>query len=87
LKEVLKACTQENQFTFSDAQLDQLAMNMYQDAVIDETADSNVICVYEGLGYEQLKAQMMRHPGLLDNLSIWSVLGSKSSNSLKRLNQ
>jgi len=60
-------------------------MNMYQDAVIDETADSNVICVYEGLGYEQLKAQMIRHPGLLDNLSIWSVLGSKSSNFLKTI--
>jgi len=68
LKEVLKACTQENQFTFSDEQLNQLARNMYQEATAIETDTDDE---GSGLGYDQLKAQMERHPGLVDNLSIW----------------
>jgi len=46
--------------------LDQLTSALFDDAVISngDTSDGNV----EGIRYEQLKAQLIKHPGLLDNL-------------------
>ena len=70
LKAVLKACTDENQLTLSEEQLDQLVLALYQDA--SNQTDFNVIND-EGISYDQLKAQMESCPGLLDNLSIWFV--------------
>lgn len=51
---------------FTDEQLDQLTSALFDDAVISNGGipDSNV----QGIQYEQLKAQLIKHPGLLDNL-------------------
>jgi len=63
LRAVLQACSDENQLTFSDEQLNQLAIALYQDAANQSDVD-------KGIGYEQLLAQIERHSGLLENLSI-----------------
>ena len=66
LKEVLKACTEENGMKFTNEQLDQLTSALFEDAIISKGGipDGKV----EGIQYEQLKAQLIKHPGLLDNL-------------------
>lgn len=70
LKAVLKACIEENGMKFSEAQVEQLAVALYEDAhdcseELDNRPDN-------GLTYTELKAQMAKHPGLLENLSIRS---------------
>ena len=69
LKAVMAACTEENGMKFSDEQLDQLTLALYEDAM--DSADSQQTGnQVDGLEYEQLRAQMAKQPGLLDNLSI-----------------
>jgi hypothetical protein len=73
LKEVLKASVEENGMKFSDEQLDQLTHSLFDDAVNSGGEWPNAFQDYRreaGITYEQLKAQMMKHPGLLDKLSI-----------------
>ena len=73
MKEVLKACIEENGMKFSEEQLDQLTYALYDDAVNSGGRWPNAFQDYRreaGIKYEQLKAQMMKHPGLLENLSI-----------------
>lgn len=73
LKEVLKACVEENGMKFPEEQLEQLTFALYDDAVNSEGRWPNAFLDYRreaGITYEQLKAQMMKHPGLLENLSI-----------------
>lgn len=57
---------------FSDEQLDQLALALYEDAanslVVDSVDDGNISAV-NGLEFEHLKAQLEKHPGLIDELS------------------
>ena len=68
LKAVLKACIEENGMKFSEMQLDELTLALYDDArnsIGDEIRDSA-----KGLSFEELKNQMIKHPGLLENLSI-----------------
>ena len=65
MKEVLKACTEENGMTFTDEQLDQLTGALFDDAISSTGASEDV----EGIRYEHLKAQLIKHPGLLENLS------------------
>ena len=50
---------------FNEEQLDQLTQVLYDDALNNDKES-----VQDGIRYEQLKAQMMKHPGLLENLSI-----------------
>ena len=50
---------------FNEKQLDLLTKVLYEDALNTEEES-----VQDGIRYEQLKAQMMKHPGLLENLSI-----------------
>lgn len=69
LRDVLKACSEENGLKFSDEQLDQLTLALYEDAA--EVEDNNARRSTNGITYGQLRAQMIKHPGLLDNLSIW----------------
>lgn len=66
LKEVLKACTEENGMKFTDEHLDQLTQALFDDAITNSTGASEDV---EGIQYEQLKAQLVKHPGLLENLS------------------
>jgi|688.fasta_scaffold432079_2 hypothetical protein len=74
LKAVLKACIEENGMKFSEKQLEELAEALYEDArgSSDSTSHPNSL-VENGLTYEDLKAQMSKHPGLLENLSIRHV--------------
>ena len=65
LRAVLKACTEENGMQFSDKQLDQLTIALYEDA--RESLDHQNSRL--GISYEELRAQMSKHPGLLENLS------------------
>lgn len=69
LRVVLEACVEENGLLFTGDQIDQLTQTLYDDAVksgVPETCtDSD-----EGIRFEQLKAQMVKQPGLLENLSI-----------------
>nr|CAH0104031.1 unnamed protein product [Daphnia galeata] len=66
LRSVLRACTEENKMNFSDEQLDQLTLALYEDAV--DSVDGNVSAA-NGLEFEHLKAQLEKHPGLIDELS------------------
>ena len=72
LKEVLVACAEENGLKFTDDQLDQLTQALYDDAVNNNNSDKDNISIHAGGGirFEQLNAQMAKHPGLLENLSI-----------------
>ena len=56
---------EENGMQFNEEQLDQLTQVLYDDALNNDKES-----VQDGIRYEQLKAQMMKHPGLLENLSI-----------------
>jgi len=71
LRDVLAACSEENGMKFSDEQLDQLTIALYEDAdnnYVDEDEDENRADL--GISFEKLKAQMFKQPGLLENLSI-----------------
>lgn len=52
---------------FSEEQLDQLALALYEDAVDSVDSMSHSAC--NGLEYGHLKAQLDKHPGLVDELS------------------
>lgn len=61
LEDVMRACMEENGMCFSEEQLQQLTGAMFDDADI----------VGRGaITYDALKAQLERHGGLLENLSI-----------------
>ena len=64
LKSVLTACSEENGMKFSDEQMDQLTLALYEDAKQREDDEPD-----DGIGFEELKAQMAKQPGLLENLS------------------
>ncbi|KAG5871550.1 hypothetical protein JTB14_011317 [Gonioctena quinquepunctata] len=61
LQHVIKACMEENGMQFSDEQIDNLTMAMFEDA---DTNNRGAIT------YEALKNQLEKHGGLLENLSI-----------------
>ncbi|XP_022235749.1 NADPH oxidase 5-like [Limulus polyphemus] len=58
---VVKECMQENGLTFTDVQLQDLVMTLFEEADVDK---SGVI------SFEKFRAQLNRHPGLIENLSI-----------------
>ena len=59
LQAVLRACMDENGMTFSDEQIEDLTYALYEDADAGHE-----------ITYDALKAQLMKHEGLLENLSI-----------------
>jgi NADPH oxidase 5 len=61
LKSVLRACMEENGMKFSEEHLDDLTGALYEDANPEGT---------DGISFEQLKAQLEKHNGLLENMSI-----------------
>lgn len=65
VKNILKACTQENQMSFSDEQMDQLAQALFEDALNSVNTNSSI----KGLEYQHIQAQLDKHPGLVDELS------------------
>ena len=52
---------------FSDEQLDQLALALYEDAA--DSIEGDAHSADNGLEYGHLKAQLDKHPGLVDELS------------------
>jgi len=72
LRDVLAACSEENGMKFSDEQLDQLTIALYEDAdncELDEDVIEDENRVELGISFEKMKAQMAKQPGLLKNLS------------------
>lgn len=61
LQQVMKACMEENGMKFSDEQIEDLTLALFEDA---DTQRQGAI------SYESLKAQLEKHSGLLENLSI-----------------
>lgn len=61
LQHVMRACMEENGMQFSEDQIDDLTMAMFEDA---DTNNRGAIT------YEALKHQLEKHGGLLENLSI-----------------
>ena len=61
LKSVLRACMEENGMKFSEDHLDDLTRALYEDANPEGS---------DGISFEQLKAQLEKHNGLLENMSL-----------------
>lgn len=61
LQHVMRACMEENGMQFSEDQIEELTVAMFEDA---DTNNRGAIT------YEALKAQLEKHGGLLENLSI-----------------
>jgi hypothetical protein len=75
LQHVMRACMEENGMKFSEEQIDDLTMAMFEDA---DSLKKGAIT------YEALTKQLMKHDGLLENLSIsidrWLVPAPKINN-------
>ncbi|KAL1512799.1 hypothetical protein ABEB36_002327 [Hypothenemus hampei] len=80
LQHVMRACMEENGMQFSEEQIEDLTMAMFEDA------DSNNRGT---ITYEALKSQLEKHGGLLENLSIsidrWLVPPPSTSTKPKPL--
>ncbi|KAL5288492.1 NOX5 family protein [Megaselia abdita] len=78
LHDVISACIKENGMEFSEEQIEDLTMAMFDDADPQHKGS---------LTYEALKDQLQKHGGLLENLSItidrWLVPQSKSQENKK----
>ncbi|XP_023229647.1 NADPH oxidase 5-like [Centruroides sculpturatus] len=61
LRSVMKACMEENELHFSDAGLDELTMMLFESADTDHSGSIN---------FEKFQAQLKRHPGLSENLTM-----------------
>lgn len=61
LQHVMRACMEENGMKFSEEQIDDLTMALFEDADPDNRGT---------ITYEALKNQLEKHGGLLENLSI-----------------
>ncbi|XP_066245724.1 NADPH oxidase 5 isoform X1 [Euwallacea similis] len=84
LQHVMRACMEENGMQFSEVQIEDLTIAMFEDA---DTNNRGAIT------YEALKSQLEKHGGLLENLSIsidrWLVppatTGPKSKSLLRKI--
>nr|WOX60328.1 NADPH oxidase [Eriocheir sinensis] len=83
LQKVMKACMEENGMRFSDEQIQDLTLAMFEDADTQNTG---------AITYESLKAQLEKHDGLIENLSIsidrWLVppnLGKEKGPVVKKM--
>ena len=68
LREVMKACMEENGMRFDEKEVEDLAQALYEDAAglaAGESADG-----VKGITVDDLKAELLKHDGLLENLSI-----------------
>ena len=79
LREVIKACMEENGMRFDEKEVEDLAQALYEDAAglaAGESADNT-----KGITVEDLKAELSKHEGLLENLSIKYVVMFKLETS------
>ena len=61
LRTVLKSCMDESTLQFSDDKLNELAMALFEDADMDKNG---------AITFEELKAELDKHPGVIENLTI-----------------
>jgi len=61
LEHVMRACMEENGMKFSDEQIEDLTIALFEDADQDNRG---------AITFEALKRQLEKHDGLLENLSI-----------------
>lgn len=61
IQHVIKACMEENDLRFSEDQIDDLTIALFEDADAENRG---------AITYEAMKSQMEKHGGLLENLSI-----------------
>lgn len=61
LEHVMRACMEENGMKFSDEQIEDLTIALFEDADQDNRG---------AITFEALKRQLEKHEGLLENLSI-----------------
>ncbi|XP_066906847.1 NADPH oxidase 5 [Halyomorpha halys] len=65
LQHVMRACMEENGMQFSEEQIDDLTMALFEDADSESRG---------AITYESLKNQLEKHGGLLENLSIRAII-------------
>jgi NADPH oxidase 5 len=65
LQHVMRACMEENGMKFSEDQVEDLTMALFEDADVE---------VRGAITFEALKAQLEKHDGLLENLTIRCVI-------------
>jgi len=68
LREVMKACMEENGMRFDEKEIEDLAQALYEDAAGLAAGDAGKET--RGITVEDLKAELSKHDGLLENLSI-----------------
>ena len=68
LREVMKACMEENGMRFDDKEIEGLAQALYEDAAGLAAGEEPENC--PGITVDDLKAELAKHDGLLENLSI-----------------
>eukprot|EP00095_Tigriopus_kingsejongensis_P001891 maker-scaffold287_size221780-snap-gene-0.26 protein:Tk01891 transcript:maker-scaffold287_size221780-snap-gene-0.26-mRNA-1 annotation:"nadph oxidase 5-like isoform x5" len=68
LREVMKACMEENGMRFDEKEIEDLAQALYEDAA--GLAAGEAAMETHGITVEDLKAELSKHEGLLENLSI-----------------
>ena len=61
LKEVLRSCMEESSMTLREENLDALNAALFEEADTDGSG---------GINYEELVAQLKKHPGVIENLSM-----------------
>lgn len=61
LRVVLKSCMNESALSFSDAKLDELTRALFEDADTDNSG---------AISFEELQAELDKHPGVVENLTI-----------------
>ncbi|XP_064476773.1 NADPH oxidase 5-like isoform X2 [Ornithodoros turicata] len=61
LRDVIRACMEENELHFSDVQVDALTRVLFEDADTDYTGS---------ISFDEFRAQLQKRPGLYENLTI-----------------
>ena len=64
LRTVLGFCMNESTLKFSDEKLDELTKALFEDADMDQSGS---------ITFEELKAELNKHPGVIENLTISAV--------------
>ena len=75
LRQVMKACMEENGMKFDERDLESLVQALYQDAIGSSCSSEGNFCDRrKGITIDDFKTQMAKHEGLLENLSIRLVV-------------
>ena len=74
LQHVMRACMDENGMKFDEGEVDELTRALFHDATTVVTTTGNTTgsttVPTAGITFDALKAQLQKHDGLLQNLSI-----------------